>query len=173
MDILYVAWPVLAAAASIGAALVAASMVYKHRLSRVRDAGTPTVGTLVGFRKPDDDSLLGRVRLACGSGTYTDYKGNVWGSRPVFRFEDDGAVVEKPTEFPVEALDRMDVWRDFPIRYVRSARGTYRVSMDGFQYAERSGASRRSFACILREAGFGILAVSSIAGFVLAISELM
>ena len=118
--------------------------------------GIKSTGTLIGFRKLDNDHYFGALRYAFGIGKYEDFDINVTNSRPIIRFSVGDRIIEQHSEWPVKDLGKPDIGKNLPIRYFPLKGGKlYRVIQDSPQFERLVKRSRNLAFWIF--AGIGII----------------
>lgn len=120
-----------------GAGLVFLGIAFFMKHKYGYKGGTKSTGTLVGFRKLDNDHYFGALRFAFGIGKYEDFNYNVQNSKPIIRFSVKGRTVETHSEWSVADLGKDDIGKQLPIRYFSINKGkTYMVVLEGTQYEQ-------------------------------------
>lgn len=122
--------------------------------------GVKSAGTLVGFRKLDNDHYAGALMTSTGHGNYKDFKNNVPNSKPIIRFFADGREVECHSEWPVNDLDREDIGREIPIRYFPGSHGSYRVILESKQYELQRNLGQKIIFWIFAGIGIALILVA-------------
>ena len=117
--------------------------------------GIKSKGTLIGFRKLDNDHYFGALSTALGHVKYEDFNYNAPNSKPIIRFNVNGKVIEQHSEWSVSDLDKKNIGKELPIKYFPLNNGnSYRVILEGKQYERQRDRGRTIIFWIF--AGVGI-----------------
>jgi hypothetical protein len=125
--------------------------------------GIKSEGTLIGFRKLDNDHYFGALAYAIGQGKYKDFNYNVQNSKPIIRFSAGQHTVEAHTEWSVSDLDKKDIGRQLPIRYFLSRDGNVSsVILEGKQYESHRVRGRRIIFWVFAGMGIALIVIASL-----------
>jgi hypothetical protein len=125
--------------------------------------GVKSVGTLIGFRKLDNDHYFGALTTASGRGKYEDFTRNVLNSKPILRFTVNGREIECHSEWSVGDLNKSDIGRTLSIRYFSNGRGSYRVILEGKQYEQQRNRGQKIIFWIFAGIGIALVVVAVLA----------
>jgi hypothetical protein len=141
--------------------LIFLGIAYYQKYKYSYRGGIKTTGTLVGFRKLNNDHYFGAMQYAFGVGTYQDYDYNVTNSKPILQFSAGGNMVEYHSEWSVGDLGKKDIGKSFPVRYFPSDKGLpFRVILDGKQYEQQRIRGRRIIFGIFAGIGWSIIGIT-------------